>query len=348
MTHRSKQRIAIAFVALVAAAAASCLLLAAVRVDDYVFASGTVTTSRRQTVAAPGRGTLARLLAENGSRVKEGQPLLELRNDALAELIRQREADVRLAQAELERQEAAAKGTRARHEAQFALARLQVERARKEHDRAAEAAAKDQARAPDLERAKLDLDIAQKRLDAEAAADPQAMEKETAVLKEKAQAAAARLDEARGAAERLLVKAPISGILSLRDLSAGETVEPGSILGEVFDDSAFVVKLRVGERDLQRIERDRPVRVWLAAHAWEPRGNFAGRILSVAPAVTPEDGGEGTVAIEVLLDNNDKPLKPGMQARAGLRAGQASLLSILLRASKRCETEPLEAAAPSR
>lgn len=108
------------------------------------------------------------------------------------------------------------------------------------------------------------------------------------------------------------VRSPLSGAVARRMVSAGEYVRPGTPLFTIVADG--VVKLRgdVPERYTPDLGIGQEVRVRVDAF---PATEFAGRLARVSPASNPESR---SIAVEVLIDNQKRQLKPGFFASAAI------------------------------
>lgn len=123
--------------------------------------------------------------------------------------------------------------------------------------------------------------------------------------------AAADYDDALLALERCEVKSPIDGDIANIKPEIGEWLEAGSVIAEIVDIDRVKVKVGIAERDLYTV-RDLETCDLLAESV---RGGyrFVGRktYLSLTPA-------EGTqvYVLELLADNADRMLRPGMFVEA--------------------------------
>ena len=210
---------------------------------------------------------------------------------------------------------------------------------------------KELAGARELENVKLDLELKESLYEvkkntreAELNAELVALEKQIELVKCSVDSAKAsynaelvearhRLEQARAAYKIALamsdareVRSPLEGFIRLHDVVVGESVGNGTRLGEVFDDSAYLVKAKVKERYLDRVEVGQQARIRLVGR----EGTFWGRVKALPRAITPQTTGEGYFVATIELEPTDVELGPGLQAFISIEAGTISGLQWLL------------------
>lgn len=153
------------------------------------------------------------------------------------------------------------------------------------------------------------------------AAQAQVWQAETAVTQAEANLAQAQaaiklielnLDKAK-------VKAPVDGTVLSRNLEAGEFAAAGSIALTIGRLETVRVVVYVPEAEYGRIKLEQAVRVSVDSY---PGRIFNGQVVKIADQaeftprnVSTEEGRKSTVfAVEVLIENADGALKPGMPA----------------------------------
>lgn len=137
----------------------------------------------------------------------------------------------------------------------------------------------------------------------------------------------ARIEQIRSAietAERTLesytLKAPARGMVvyseiradgERRKIQVGDNIRPGSPVIQLPDMSRMKVETAVNETDISKIQPGQKVRVRLDAY---PKKKFDGVITMVANTCHPRSRGSDIKVfdVEVLVDGNDRVLKPGM------------------------------------
>ncbi|HVK06166.1 MAG TPA: efflux RND transporter periplasmic adaptor subunit [Armatimonadaceae bacterium] len=135
-----------------------------------------------------------------------------------------------------------------------------------------------------------------------------------------ARANLAALEGAGGHAEgdggRVLLFAPIAGVVADVDATLGESVERGgAALFQIADLAAVVVRANVPEKDVARVRVGQRVEVTVAAF---PKERFRGVVQSVASSV---DGKTRALPVRCLVSNPDRRLRPEMFATVTLPVG---------------------------
>lgn len=125
------------------------------------------------------------------------------------------------------------------------------------------------------------------------------------------------------------IKAPAPGMVVLReDFRSGQKRKPrigdqlirNQILLELPDLGSMVVKTKIRELDLQKVEIGKPVTIEVDAY---PQKTFTGQVIfiGVLAVFEPSKGGEEKYFdIKVAVNEKDLSLRPGMSARAVIHA----------------------------
>jgi membrane fusion protein (multidrug efflux system) len=125
---------------------------------------------------------------------------------------------------------------------------------------------------------------------------------------QQATAARARADaaEASAAIGDRMIRAPFSGLVGLRTISAGAVVQAGTPLVTLSDVSRIKLDFTVPETQLAGLAVGQPVEAAAAAFAGEV---FHGTISSIDPSIDPSSR---AVLVRAILPNPGARLKPGM------------------------------------
>lgn len=140
---------------------------------------------------------------------------------------------------------------------------------------------------------------------------------------QQAGAARAQADaaEATAAIGDRMIRAPFSGLVSLRTISAGAVVQAGTPLVTISDISRIKLDFSVPETQLAGLRPGQPVSAAAAAFPGEP---FSGTIASIDPVIDPASR---AVLVRAVLPNPGGRLKPGMllavKVKLAERRGQA-------------------------
>jgi len=301
--------------------------------DGVITASGTIETIEVN-VASKVSGQVESLAVEEGSRVEPGATLAAIDHATLDIQLRQAQAGVRLAEAQLA---LLVKGARAEDIKQAEAALAQAEAALKP--------AEDDARrmrelvrtgsvtpkqAEDAE-ARLAVATAQRAAAAEALAKVRRLARP-----EEIRAAEARLAQAQAAADLLAktiadctVTAPIAGVVTHKAFERGELVAPGSTVVTLSELDDVHVMIYLTEKEMGRVRLGDSADVTIDAF---PGRAFPGRITYISPEAeftpknvqTKEDRVKLVFGVKVEIENKDGLLKPGLPADAAIRAVAAA------------------------
>lgn len=118
--------------------------------------------------------------------------------------------------------------------------------------------------------------------------------------------AKSRLDATRSKLDDLLIIAPFSGILGLRDISLGALVRPGDTITTLDDDSVMKLDMPVPSVYLPYLQIGMSIRG--TAHALGDK-IFEGEISSIGSRVDPISR---SVQVRALIPNPEQILKPGL------------------------------------
>ncbi|HXU83265.1 MAG TPA: efflux RND transporter periplasmic adaptor subunit [Polyangia bacterium] len=117
------------------------------------------------------------------------------------------------------------------------------------------------------------------------------------------------------------IRAPFSGMVVERFVSAGEYVRPDSRVVTLVDVDSLRVELTVPEADVTQIKQGMTVEFRTAANGRLVRG----RVRYVGPAVRKQTR---DAVIEAVVDNAGHDLRPGMFVTAELALGQQTLPAV--------------------
>lgn len=286
-------------------------------------------------VTTPVTGTISQLLVKPGDSVTGGQTVAILYSPELAGLgveaktkRAEAEADVRKAQAALQRAQqnyeqqnkiAAADIRQARITLSFAQERYDKDKVLLERgaiprrqlldsetklSEAEAGLAKAESRLEvsnalaELKSAQSDLEVAQSRIGLSDAAYRTRL---------------AQLGSSSNSDGTVTIRAPISGTVADREATQGESAaEPGKVLMTIVNDSSVLATANVFEKDLDQIRVGQSVRVTVKSF---PNRTFSGRVTVVGSII---QGQTRSLPVKAELDNPDGALKPGMFAKMNI------------------------------
>lgn len=126
------------------------------------------------------------------------------------------------------------------------------------------------------------------------------------------EAAQAALDLSREEHADAVITAPFDGVTGERQVSRGQFVNRGTVLGSLVRTDPLEAVFDVPERYLSRLEPGGAIAIHSVAYRDE---TFAGTVFFVAPRVNERDR---TVRVKAVVPNADGRLKPGMFGRLDL------------------------------
>lgn len=129
------------------------------------------------------------------------------------------------------------------------------------------------------------------------------------------QQAEAALASARSHLRDATVTAPIFGIIGKRYYEAGDMAAPTLPLVSVVQMERVKIVFEVTEEDLSKLAIGQPVTARVKSY---PAQEFTGKIEMISPVLDPATR---MAEVEVLLDNPEFKLKPGMYAQADITIG---------------------------
>lgn len=313
---------------IVAALAAGAVVFAACSGPGKVRGiEGSGTIEAREVAVAPKvGGQVLEIRAEEGSRVGKGDILVLIDHETLDIQLRQAEAGVALAEAQLRlvkkgaRAEDIRQGEEALRQAEANL-KVAADDARRMRELAARGSVTPKQR--DDAEARLIVSQAQEASAKEALAKLRRLARPDEIG-----AAEARLAQAVAAADLLrkmiadgTVVSPVAGIVTRRPVEAGELVSPGATVLTISELDRVYVMIFVTEKELGRVRLGGEADVTIDA---APGRIFKGRVTYISPEAeftpkniqTKEDRVKLVFGVKVEIPNPDGALKPGLPADA--------------------------------
>jgi membrane fusion protein (multidrug efflux system) len=138
--------------------------------------------------------------------------------------------------------------------------------------------------------------------------------------------AQARLVSAQEQLKKTTVRAPFAGVVSEREVSAGDVVQSGALLYTVVDPSNMQLEATVPADQLQALKIGTPVEFTVSGYG--PR-RFQGRIDRINPAVDPATR---QVRIYVTIPNRDQGLVAGLFAEGRVESQRKRVTALPLTA----------------
>lgn len=271
-------------------------------VHSVVSTSGAVRALITVEVGSQLSGQISDLKADYSSEVKEGEVLARIEPSTFETKVREAEAAVAVAQADVALQKASVK------RAQAALRKAESDFSRTEQltrRGSSSASALDAARAT-RDTAEADLAIAKAQID----------NAEATLLQRQAALESARIDLAR-----TYIRSPIDGVVIERAVEAGQTVAASMQAPKLFtiaqDLTLVQIDAQVDEADIGQVVKGNKVTFTVDAY---PDTTFTGEVEKIRLAATTLDN---VVTYTVVIDarNPDGRLLPGMTANVEIVTG---------------------------
>ena len=298
---------------------------AGIKNKSEIQASGTI-EAREVNVSARVSGQVREIRIEEGSRVKTGDILVLLDHDSLDIQLRQAQAGVTLAEAQLNLLRLGARPEDL-EQARDALSQAEsnLKLAEADAKRMRELAAKGSVtpKQGDDAAARLTVAAAQKNTAGQALKKLQQFARP-----EEIRAARARLDQAVAQADLLkkaiadcAIAAPVDGLVTRQPIEAGELVQAGATVLTVSDLDRVHLMIYVTAKELARVKLGQTAQVTIDS---APGRKFAGKVTYISSEAeftpkniqTKEDRAKLVFRVKVEIDNPEGALKPGLPADA--------------------------------
>jgi len=297
--------------------------------NNLIRVTGTI-ESRTARISPRVSGRVLQVLVEEGQAVKPGQLLVELDHEYLDLQLKQAEAAVAGARAQLEllrkgaRSEDISQADQQLKQAEISLGQARIDAGR--FRRLYEQGSITQKQKEEAE-TRLALAEAQHHQAQEALKKIKSLARP-----EEIEAAEARLRQVEAAADLLKksiedskVVCPIEGMVTEKAVESGELVNPGTTLVTISSLDPVYLWVYVTAEELGRVKLGEPAEVTIDSF---PGIVFKGRIVYLSPEAeftpkniqTREDRVKLVFAVKIELPNPEGQLKPGLPAEAVIRA----------------------------
>jgi RND family efflux transporter MFP subunit len=128
--------------------------------------------------------------------------------------------------------------------------------------------------------------------------------------------AQARLTMAQKQLDDAQIRAPFTGVVSIRSVSEGDVVSPGTALFTIVDPASMRFEASVPAEQLSQVRTGAPVSFSVSGY---PDRRFTGRVSRINPTV---DASTGQVRIVVAVPNNSSNLVAGLFANGRIASEQ--------------------------
>lgn len=299
-------------------------------VQVRIGASGYVTTDVYAEIRPPVAGRVVRIAARSGSRVEEGDLLVQLDDRTEQAALDEALHAVRRAQANLVRREAelAQQARERQHRITHTALRLRHAEAALSTTETLYNQGLASGRA--LEDDRLTLALTQAESDNLNATDPTLDEKEIEVLRRELDMLSSAADRARTQLDTRRITAPFDGELVRYPFSEGELVTPDMVLYEAFGGERLILKLRIPERHAVRVHPGYAFEARLRTHTGWGNNRFSGMVEHLRPVIQSDTRESYRQAI-CAIDIGDHVVPPGATAEAHIAIARTSFWLWLFR-----------------
>ncbi len=268
-----------------------------------VTASGTIDARKSVNVSAPYIGKVTKLAVQEGDMVKQGDFLLEIDPTEYASAVRSYEAMVKSSQADLR------------------LAEAQLDKADLDLKRGKELFAGGLSSQEQLTVAETNQRVAAAQVEA---------------ARSRLRQQEAARDKAKYDLDRVTITAPMTGLITRRNVEEGENAimgtlnNPGTVLLVIADMSTLEAKVQVDETEVVKCAVGQPAKVEIDAF---PDTSFAGHVTEIgnSPILTGTTTGQQAVDFEVkvMIDDPIPNIRPGLSAKAKIQvADRKNVLAV--------------------
>lgn len=255
-----------------------------------------------------GPAYVARMLVDEGDRVRSGDPLVYLDDVDFRIALERRKSELRQAEQRYAQSKVALAGAQARERMQKAT----TERARADYDRAVASRSGNIEVLSVKEINDLTKEFEMRQAEYEVASfSIEQAETDLQLTQLAIDAAKIEVDAAEKDLASTVVRAQTDGVVQQRDVNVGVLVNSATHLFTLIDPARLVANLRVPQEELARVTIGMPVEFNFDAL---PGQVFTGRVEAINPTVDPSSGLAKVRAR--LPDNAVDTVRPGMFSRA--------------------------------
>ncbi|WP_411682232.1 efflux RND transporter periplasmic adaptor subunit [Clostridium thailandense] len=278
--------------------------------------------SEEGTISNKVGGKIVEVSFEDGQSVSAGQALVKLDDTDIRNNIKSSEAQVAAAQAQLNSSESSANSSQigiSKQQTNLESAQRNYDRMKALYDQGAESKV-------DLENAETQLKNAQTDLQT-AQANAQSSTLSAEAQRANIQKSQTDLDTQRESLQNTIITAPINGVISGKNVTVGQYISPGTVIGKVENISSINAVIEVKDSDLSYIKLGAKAKFKLSSDDSE---EYDGVIKSVDGAAEPTSR---IFKCKIQIDNKDGKLKPGVFGK----------IKIITDENKKAITLPLKA-----
>jgi HlyD family secretion protein len=291
------------------------------RLESIVSASGKIQPKRSVNISADTSGRVTELAVNEGDRVKQGQFLLQIDPRNLRTRVLSGEASLQ-----------AAGSTADQLRLALESAKLALKQAEDNYTRQQELAKGGLTTREQLERAENELQTRR--------ADLRTQEQQVQTQKLRMEQERATLESARYDLHKVRIESPIDGIVTRRNIEAGETAiigtmnNPGTVLLTIADLSVIETEVDVDETDIPTVQLGQAAKITIDAL---PGKTFTAKVTEIGNSPVAVTGQTSTQAtnfkVVLTIDGEIPEVRPGFTCTAEITtAVRESVVSVPIQA----------------
>jgi multidrug resistance efflux pump len=293
-------------------------------VNNYVPASGYVTTEEYAEIRSPVVGKVKRIFVSSGDIVKKGEMLVQLEADEEMASLGEAKKQFDKVEAELKRRSAEIEEEKRRLTEDINVAILRLQNATSRLARTRELFSKGLVAGSIMEEDELKEKLVRAELESLQKKDISLYEKELMVLREELDAKQEAVIKADANVKAKEIRAPISGQVLKYEFVSGELVKPETVLMEIFGGSRQILKLRVPERYATKVNIGNKYAARLGSYKTFISTYFYGKVEALRNVIQSEAGTTYRV-VYCSFDAKNKHVPPGTTAEAKIYIGKRPL-----------------------
>lgn len=239
----------------------------------------TLEANQEGIVSSKNSGKVIKILFEDGKKVSQGEELVILDDQDIQNQLKSAESQLEISKAALQKTEA------------------NLESVQRTYDRIKQLVEQGAAAQVELENA----DTSLKTIQADIAANQAGI-----------QAAQSNIDNLKTSLADTVIRAPISGVMDGKNVSLGQFLNPGTVLGKVKDTSTIDAVIEIDQAQIQNVKIGQKAKVILNG---DDTQTYEGVVKSIN---TSADSSSRAFKVKVQLDNKKQALKAGVSAKVML------------------------------
>lgn len=257
--------------------------------------------SEEGTISNKVGGKVVQVSFENGQSVSAGQALVKLDDTDIRNSIKSSEAQVAAAEAQLNSAQSSANSSQIginKQQTNLETAQRNYDRIKALYDQGAETKVNLEAAESQLKNAQTDLRTAQ--------ANAQSSTLSAEAQRANIQKSQTDLNTQRESLQNTVITAPSSGVISGKNVTVGQYISPGTVLGKVQNISSVNAVIEVKDSDLSYVKVGAKAKFKLGDKDSE---EYDGVVKSIDGVADPQSR---AFKCKIQINNKDGKLKPGV------------------------------------